>query len=103
MPFYRIDLGPNKSGFAHLNFGRKPGPRNCVAPALHFDDPTQFGGKCARAAVALCDATVGTDFNGKPATCDAPMCEQHRTHVGGDVDYCPRHLHLAPGRLPYAD
>lgn len=100
MPFYRLDFGDGKSGGAHLNFGRKPGPRQCVAPALDFDDQSIFGGKCARVAVALCDAPVSPDLCGAPLTCSAAMCIHHRTSGGADVDYCLRHKHLAQAELP---
>lgn len=39
-----------------------------------------------RTHTALCDFPTG---NGK--TCDAPICDECRTHVGKDTDYCPRH------------
>lgn len=98
MPFYRVDLGPERSGWAHINIRRALRP--CVGPALEFDDAAQFGGKCGRISIALCDAPAGEDLAGKPVTCDAPLCEHHRTRGGTNVDYCPRHKHLAPAELP---
>ncbi|MCS6290377.1 MAG: hypothetical protein H8K10_15585 [Nitrospira sp.] len=49
-------------------------------------------GFCNKPAVALCDYPV-TDEHGKHATCDAPMCEQHRHPVPGltDRDWCNAH------------
>lgn len=44
-----------------------------------------------RRHTALCDFPVG---GGK--TCDLPICDQCRTHIGKDTDYCPRHKD-APG------
>lgn len=26
-----------------------------------------------------------------PGTCDAPLCDQHATSAGPDLDYCPPH------------
>jgi hypothetical protein len=57
------------------------------------------GTRCGRASVALCDAPAGRDLSGTPLTCDAPLCEHHRTRGGTNIDYCPRHAHLAPLRL----
>ena len=52
-------------------------------------------------ASTLCDGPGGTDLGGRQVTCDMPICEKHATHVAGkDLDYCPRHAHLAPGDLP---
>lgn len=49
------------------SFGRKaPVCRVCGAPAPY-----------------LCDGPVGN------RTCDAPICEAHRTNVGPDRDLCP--------------
>lgn len=104
MPFYRIEVGDRRSGHAHINFGRSKNiPSACIAPALDYDDVTLFGGRCARMAVALCDAPAGKDLGGKPLTCSAPVCEHHRVKGGGNVDYCPRHAHLAPAALPLED
>lgn len=46
---------------------------------------------CSRPAVALCDYKVIR--KGKTATCDSPMCEQHRHPVPGmtDTDWCEGH------------
>lgn len=85
MPFYRIDLGEGRTATAHFNFGRKRGPAPCVA---HDDE---LGERCARMSVALCDAPAGETLGGTPLTCDAPICEKHRTRVGPNLDHCPRH------------
>lgn len=49
-------------------------------------------GCCNKPSVALCDYPV-LDDHGKPTTCDAPMCEQHRHPVPGqaDTDWCNAH------------
>jgi hypothetical protein len=99
MPFYRIGE-PGADFVAHINFGRKKGtPGSCVAPR-HAGDNPKHGERCGRMAVALCDAPAGKDLAGKPLTCDAPICELDRTRGGENVDYCPRHKHLAPAELP---
>jgi hypothetical protein len=85
MPVYRIDLGDGTTAFAHVNFGRRAGPLPCVA----FDE--ELKAKCGRMSVALCDHPSGRTLGGKELTCDAPMCERHRTKVGRGVDHCPRH------------
>ncbi len=48
-------------------------------------------GLCGKDSVALCDYPVERD--GKPATCDSPMCERHRHPVPGavDTDWCEGH------------
>lgn len=87
MPFYRTDDG---RGTMHVNFGRKTGPLPCVGPLRLGDDPA-IGTRCGRLSVALCDHPAGEDLGGKALTCDAPMCEHHRTKVGPNLDHCPRH------------
>lgn len=91
MPFYRTADG---AGTMHLNFGGRRGPAPCVA--FDADAPRHDARvrRCCRVSVALCDAPVGTDLTGEPLTCDAPICERHRTRVGV-LDYCPRHRGLA--------
>lgn len=102
MPFYRIDIGDGRTTWAHLNFGRKAGPSLCVAPRLERDHPIDNdGGRCCRIATKLCDAPAGRDLGGTRLTCSMPICDEHAAHVvGKDVDYCPRHAHLAPAPLP---
>lgn len=91
MGWYR---SPDGQSAYHLCGGRgRRGnglPSACVAPALEGDN-LELGPKCARPSVALCDYPAGKDLRGTPLTCDAPMCEQHRTSVGPDRDHCPRH------------
>lgn len=87
MGIYR---SPDGGGWMHVNFGRKAGPAPCVAPRLPDDEP-KLGDRCGRLSVALCDHPAGEDLAGKPVTCDAPMCEHHRTAVGPNLDHCPRH------------
>jgi hypothetical protein len=93
MPWYRIGE-PGHDHAAHLNFGRKGGPAPCKAAALPGDNRA-IGAGCFRTSIALCDGPVGTDLDGTPLTCDMPICEHHRTKAGDNVDYCPRHQHLA--------
>ena len=83
----------------HVNFGRgraaaKNTPAPCVGPMLATDNPT-IGQRCGRISVALCDFVVGRRVElGDPAgdrTCDAPVCDHHRTKMGPDLDHCWRH------------
>jgi len=90
MPWYRT---PDGDGSMHVKFGRKAGAVPCAAPALASDN-LKISRKCLRLSIALCDAPVGD------TTCDMPLCEHHRTSGGKNVDYCPRHTHLAPAALP---
>lgn len=85
MPFYRMGER-GEDAWAHLNFGRKGGPAQCVMPAFPEDDH-QLGPKCGRMSVALCDAPK----------CDRPVCELHRTKhpTKADTDFCPDHVSLA--------
>jgi hypothetical protein len=97
MAFYRTEDG---SSAMHVNFGRKPGPAQCVSPALEMDNH-KIGERCGRMSVALCDFPVGKTLGGRPLTCDAPMCAHHRTSVGPNIDYCPRHP--KPLKLPLGE
>lgn len=56
-------------------------------------------GFCNKPAVALCDYPI-IDLHGKSATCDAPMCEQHRHPVPGkpDTDWCNAHRNFEQRR-----
>jgi hypothetical protein len=59
---------------------RAPAPcRTCSAPSLYLCD------------APLGEATFGVDVR----TCDAPMCEAHRTSVASNVDHCPLHVAVA--------
>lgn len=82
--FYRFD-GPDGSYWVHMRGGRLPAA--CVA--RDPDKPTE---RCGRMSVALCDAPAGETLGGKPLTCNAPICERHRTSVGKNLDHCPRHV-----------
>lgn len=97
MPFYRSQDG---QGVLHLNFGRRGGPLPCAAPRFEGDNAAH-GDRCGRAGGKLCDAPVGQTLGGKALTCDMPLCAKHAAHVDGkDLDYCPRHAHLAaPGSV----
>lgn len=46
---------------------------------------------CAKPSVALCDFEIKVGDVGHKHTCDKPMCEDHRTPVGKNVDHCPSH------------
>lgn len=85
--WYRTEDG---QGTIHVHWSRGKGnPSSCVGPRLDSDDP-KIGVRCGRMSVALCDYPAGT-LNGKPVTCDAPLCGRHRTHVGANRDHCPIH------------
>jgi hypothetical protein len=94
--FYRTDDG---QGSMHINFGRKAGPAPCIASALDSDN-LSISKRCVRLSVALCDGPAGKSLDGKTLTCDAPICERHRTRGGKNIDYCPRHQHLATKVAP---
>ena len=98
MSWYRIG-NPGEDTIAHINFGGKGRSSSCVAPRFEGDKP-DWGDRCGRMSIALCDAPAGRDLAGKPLTCDAPMCELHRTPGGTNIDFCPRHKQLAPVSLP---
>lgn len=46
---------------------------------------------CAGGSTALCDFQVGRTLAGKAITCDAPMCDHHRTMLSPNRDHCPTH------------
>lgn len=100
MPWYRTEDG---KGTFHIDFGRGrrgvAGPLPCLGPARPGDDLV-VSKRCCRISVALCDAPAGKDLAGNPLTCDMPLCEGCCTRGGTNVDYCPRHKHLAPPALP---
>lgn len=87
MPWYRTQDG--QGTFHACIRGRNGSPAACRAARLEGDNPAH-GEECGRMGGKLCDAPVGT------GSCDMPICDQHATHVEGrDLDYCPRHQHLA--------
>lgn len=47
---------------------------------------------CNKPHTKLCDFVVShpSQITHK-RTCDAPMCDDHATHVGPDLDHCPVH------------
>lgn len=96
MPWYR---SPDGKGVYHaLIRGKKGAPAACRAPRLPGDSDAH-GEECGRMSGKLCDARVG-----QSGSCDMPLCEHHATHVEGkDLDYCPRHAHLATPVLTIAD
>lgn len=85
MGFYRFDKDDGTSWWAHVRLGKKPEPVACV-----FRDFTTPDERCGRMSVALCDGPAGSTLGGAVLTCDAPMCEKHRTSIGPDRDLCPR-------------
>lgn len=94
MPTYRSEDG---RAWVHINFGRrKDSPLPCVGPALATDSPMSGWTTCRRISVALCDHPAGRDVDTKVLTCDAPVCDHHRTQVGPNADHCWRHT---KGRL----
>lgn len=50
---------------------------------------------CTELAPFSCDfpmSALGVIYpDGQPRTCDAPICEAHRVHVGENLDYCIVH------------
>jgi hypothetical protein len=48
---------------------------------------------CGRPQAALCDYPV--ERKGWKGTCDASMCETHRTTVGPNRDHCAAHCKMA--------
>lgn len=44
---------------------------------------------CPRESTKLCDFPVVR--NGRRATCDVPICDDHATSIGPDRDLCPWH------------
>lgn len=49
---------------------------------------------CGAPGVKLCDYPVAKAVFGQPAakqTCDAPICSQHASREGPNLDYCPDH------------
>lgn len=47
---------------------------------------------CPMPSTTLCDGlTEPLTFGSRPATCDRPMCDQHRTQAGRNTDYCADH------------
>lgn len=92
MPWYRTDDG---KGVYHACIrGRNGSPAACRAPCLEGDNPAH-GEQCGRMGGKLCDARVG-----QSGSCDMPICDKHATPAGDNIDYCPRHAHLA---APLAD
>jgi hypothetical protein len=45
---------------------------------------------CGRLQTKLCDFPLSDK-----KTCDASMCDEHATHAGKDLDYCPMHKDAA--------
>jgi hypothetical protein len=70
----RIDLGPGVTGWVCR--GRQPRPAGCSVP------------HCGRPHTVLCD------FPMKAKTCDAKLCDAHRTKVGPNLDHCPAHARM---------
>lgn len=85
MPFYRYGV-PGSDHMAHLNFGRKAGPKACQEARFPEDDH-RVGPMCSRPSTALCDAPG----------CDKPICELHRTRhaTNANTDFCSEHKELA--------
>ena len=49
---------------------------------------------CDRQAPYLCDFPVRRA--GKATTCDAPICDTHRSPKGPETDHCPDHAGKRP-------
>jgi len=50
-------------------------------------------GSCRRPHEALCDHKLEAYPDGR--TCDAKLCDLHRTRTGRDTDLCPYHARQA--------
>lgn len=89
MPWYRSDDGQT---VYHVLIRGKGAHQACRGPALEGDNQAH-GPQCGRPAPYLCDAPVDVTFGRKAQarTCDAPMCERHRTNVGPNRDLCWKH------------
>lgn len=47
---------------------------------------------CGKQSTKLCDFVVSHPSQvTHKRTCDAPMCDEHASHIGPNVDYCPDH------------
>lgn len=89
MPFFRIN-----GMRVHIKLGGKKSsrPKPCCAPV-------EVGGQrihCEAMSSILCDWPV------EGGTCDAPLCSDHATSVGLDLDYCPRHASMPAPRQAQA-
>jgi hypothetical protein len=106
MPWYRTDDGQHAMHILMCRGRGKARPWGpCRAEALPGDN-LNYGPQCGRQAGKLCDAPLTPEdaalYSGRSRvftaqmTCDMPLCAKHATHVEGkDLDYCPRHAHLA--------
>jgi hypothetical protein len=94
MPWYRTDDG--QSVYNACIRSKTGPPLACRAPRFEGDDAAH-GEQCGRIGGKLCDAPRESGPSaGRWGTCDMPLCSKHATHVDGkDLDYCPRHAHLA--------
>lgn len=77
MPFYRVN-----GLMCHINMGRKNAPAPCSA-AIELDGKRE---RCCGISLALCDWETGPG-----QTCSRPVCAEHQTHIGEDLDLCPEH------------
>lgn len=50
---------------------------------------------CGQPSTRLCDEPVRVVFGEPARTCDAPVCDAHRTAVGASLDRCPDHAPVA--------
>jgi hypothetical protein len=80
-----VDEQGNKTGWAHLNTGRRH--VELCKFCLKLDGLRQLAGR-------LCDYPIG-----KGRTCNAPICQKHSTPGGKGIDYCPDHKN-ATGTQP---
>lgn len=86
-----VDENGKKTGWVHLNLGRRRADI-CVF-CFKLDRLRLLAGK-------LCDFPLG---NGK--TCDAAVCDKHATSGGKNIDYCPDHQTEATrqGRMRFCE
>lgn len=48
-------------------------------------------GFCNGKATRECDYELGRTLDGRPITCDAPICSACARPIGEEKDLCPRH------------
>lgn len=81
MPFYRF--GNMMAHIRLTNTVKHPAPAQCRALHVWSDGVTRA---CSAMSTRACDAPIGSGH-----TCSMPICEEHATRVGDDLDLCPVH------------
>lgn len=78
MPFYRF--GDFSGHIKMVNTKKRPAPLQCRAPHVWSG-----GNVCCAMSTRLCDASVGDGL------CSMPICDEHATSIGPELDLCPKH------------